>query len=89
MGDGLCRRSVCIGGNGTGNQLVLKRDGEALRPQMHIWDHETNKTRAWNRDVSFLVAAARRRVSEIQKQIDKSKMKTEPTCAAHGARRRG
>jgi hypothetical protein len=64
---------VSIAGDGTGNQLVLKKEGATLSPQILVWDHETNKTRPWPKDFDYALSIARKRVERIQKQINKSR----------------
>ena len=62
---------ICIAGNGTGNQLVLKKEGEGLSPEMLVWDHETNKTRKWSKTFDYVLSMAKKRVERIEKQINK------------------
>lgn len=63
---------LCIAGNGTGNQLVLRKLPEGITEQIYVWNHETNKIRPWSRDLSYLVEAAKKRVANIQQQIKRN-----------------
>jgi hypothetical protein len=63
---------ICLAGNGTGNQLVLKKSGQTLDSEIYIWNHETNKVRKWAKDLTFLETAAQKRVAKIEKQIQKA-----------------
>src|SRR5947209_5103494 len=45
---------ICLAGNGTGNQLVLRKSGQTLEDQIYVWDHETNKVRKWSKDLAYL-----------------------------------
>jgi cell wall assembly regulator SMI1 len=62
---------ICIAGNGTGNQLVLKKEGEVLSPEILVWDHETNKTRKWSKTFDYVSSMAKKRAERIEKQINK------------------
>jgi hypothetical protein len=68
---------ICLAGNGTGNQLVLKKSGQTLEEQIYVWDHETNKIRKWSKDLGYLAAAARKRVATTEKLMQKGKRKAE------------
>lgn len=63
---------VCIAGNGTGNQLVLKKEAEVLSPEILVWDHETNKTRKWSRAFDYVLSMAKKRVEKIEKQVNRN-----------------
>ena len=67
---------ICLAGNGTGNQLVLQKGGEALESQIYVWDHEANKLRKWSKGLEYLITAAHRRVDKIEKLIQKGKRRT-------------
>lgn len=72
MADGM----ICVAGNGTGNQLVLKKSGNSLEEQIYVWNHETNKVKPWTRDLPFLVSSAKRRVEKIERQIRRSQRRS-------------
>ncbi|MCX6894200.1 MAG: SMI1/KNR4 family protein, partial [Verrucomicrobia bacterium] len=63
---------ICIAGNGTGNQLVLKKEGELLAPDILVWDHETNKTRKWSKTFDYVLSIAKKRVERIEKQMNRN-----------------
>ena len=66
---------ISIAGGDTGNQLVLKNRGDELEETIYLWNHETNKIRAWGKDFDYLLAKAEARQSNIKKQIARSTVK--------------
>lgn len=63
---------ISIAGGDTGNQLVLKRNGVELEETIFLWNHETNKIKAWGKDFEFLKVKAEARLSSINKAIARS-----------------
>jgi hypothetical protein len=63
---------ISIAGGDTGNQLVLKKNGDTVENTIYLWYHETNKTKKWGKDFDYLISKARARVATIDKQIMKS-----------------
>ena len=64
---------TCIADNSTGNQLVLKKEGEVMSSEILIWDHETNKTRKWSKSFDYILSMAKKRVERIEKQMNKNR----------------
>ena len=62
---------ISIADNGTGNQLVLKKDDGALGPTIYFWDHETNKVRKWTKSFDDVFAEAKRRLEKINAQVSR------------------
>lgn len=67
---------ICLAGNGTGNQLVLRKNGTVLGEQIYVWNHETNKVKPWTKDLPFLVSSAKKRVEKIEKQIKRNQRRS-------------
>ena len=63
---------VTIATGDTGNQLVLLREADGLSDQILLWDHETNKTRKWGKDFTYLLQKAQARCDKINKQFARS-----------------
>lgn len=63
---------ISIASGMTGNQLVLRRNGDLLEGPILCWDHETSRTRKWPRDFEYLLSKAKARATKIGKQIAKS-----------------
>ena len=63
---------ISIAGGDTGNQLVLKRNGVKLEETIFLWNHETNKIKAWGKDFEYFMAKAEARLSSINKAIARS-----------------
>ena len=63
---------ISIAGGDTGNQLVLKNKNGELEETIYLWNHETNKIRAWGKDFDYLLAKGEARQSNIEKQIARS-----------------
>jgi hypothetical protein len=70
---------ISIADGDTGNRLVLKNINGILEETIYLWNHETNKTRKWGKDFEYLMAKAKARVANIEKQIQKS-MKRRPNA---------
>ena len=66
---------ISIGGNGTGNHLVLKQQGGFVGDEIYLWNHETNKIRRWRKDFEYLLAKAKARILKIEKAIQRSMKK--------------
>jgi hypothetical protein len=63
---------ISIAGGDAGNQLVLRRQGDAVGDTIYIWDHETNKARAWGKGFDYLLGKAESRIAKIEKMIARS-----------------
>jgi len=63
---------ISIAAGDTGNQLVLKKSGDSLEETIFFWDHETNKTRKWGKDLEYIQNLAKKRIEQIELQINKS-----------------
>jgi len=63
---------IAIAGNGTGNHLVLRIESGTLLPDILVWDHERNKTKAWGKTLDDILKKAQARVIAIQKARAKS-----------------
>lgn len=66
---------ISIAAGDTGNQLVLKKEGNRLDSTIYYWNHETNKIKKWGKDFFYLINKANSRIDKMQKQIKKSKKK--------------
>jgi hypothetical protein len=51
---GFPAQSAAIGGNGSGDQLVLIRNGDKFEPAVYVWSHETSDIRKAADDFSDL-----------------------------------
>lgn len=60
---------VSIAAGDTGNQLVIKRDGEVCEETILHWNHETNKIKKWGKGFDYVQTKAQARVLKIEKQI--------------------
>ena len=58
---------VSIAGNGTGNQLVLVRDGDQLQPEVLVWSHERCRTKPWSKDLAGVLRVAEARLAKIER----------------------
>jgi hypothetical protein len=58
---------VSIAGNGTGNQLVIARDGERLQAEVLVWNHERCRTKPWSKDLAGVLRVAEARLAKIER----------------------
>lgn len=66
---------LSIAENGTGNQLVLKNEQGILKPEIYVWNHETNRIEKWIRTLEDVLKAAKERIEKIENEISKDGMR--------------
>lgn len=62
---------ISIARGDTGNQLVLKKIDDGVEETIFLWNHETNKIKAWGKDFEYLKAKADARLANINKAISR------------------